>query len=185
MAKLAAAGLVAFVALMATTLENLSLSDLVDQSTMVVRGKVSIGVGEVHDGVILTHYQLSTADVWKGKKSSQVDIYVPGGATGGIRQSVPGAPELVPGVEYVVFLWVGNSGRPQIMGLSQGLFTVSKDVTTGVVYVDRGRVSEMMIDPKTGHPMTDQAVHLKAADLQAFVQKRVVQNQPAGAISSK
>jgi hypothetical protein len=170
--KWAAAMVVFATALEATTLERLSMGDMTDQSTVIVRGTVAGGGGELSGGVIATHYQFSVSEVWKGTAGAKIDIYVPGGTAMGFLQSVPGAPVLSPGVEYVVFLWIGKSGRPQIMGLSQGLFTLTKDPATGSIYLNRGAVSEMMLDSKTGRPVNDENVHIQASTLKSFVQKR-------------
>ena len=165
--------IVAFPAtLAATTLERLSMNDLSDQSTVVVVGKVLNGGGELKDGAVYTHYQLSVSDVWKGSAGSQLDVYVPGGTASGFRQLVPGAPVLTVGSEYVVFLWVGRSGRAQIMGLSQGLFAIAADSASTAKYAERPGVKEMMVDPLTGRPVTDETVRMKAADLKALVRKR-------------
>lgn len=155
----------------ATTLERLSMGDMTDQSTMIVRGKVTGGAGELRNGVIFTHYQFAVSETWKGSAGTKVDIYVPGGTAQGFLQSVPGAPVMTPGIEYVVFLWVGPSGRPQIIGLSQGLFSVVSD-KSGLIYLNRGSVAEMMLDAKTGRPVTDESVHVQASTLKAFVKKR-------------
>jgi len=163
----------------ATTLERLSLGDMTDRSMVVVRGMVTAaGAGELKNGVISTHYQLTVSEVWKGTAPAQVDIYVPGGRAQGFLQSVPGAPVLSPGVDYVVFLWIGPSGRPQIIGLSQGLFTVIAG-RNGSLFLDRGAVAEMMVDSKTGIPVTPQTVHIQAAELKKFVQGRVATIQKA------
>ncbi|HEY3738665.1 MAG TPA: hypothetical protein VGL53_02415 [Bryobacteraceae bacterium] len=155
----------------ATTLERLSMGDMTDQSTMIVRGTVTSSAGELRNGVISTHYQFAVSETWKGSSGTKVDIYVPGGTAQGFLQSVPGAPVLSPGVEYVIFLWTGPSGRPQIIGLSQGLFSVVSD-KSGLVYLNRGSVAEMMIDAKTGRPVTDENVHVPASTLKSFVKKR-------------
>jgi hypothetical protein len=155
----------------ATTLERLSMDSMTDQSMVVVRGRITGGAGELANGAISTHYQFKVTEVWKGSASTSIDVYVPGGAAQGFLQSVPGAPALTTGAEYVLFLWIGPSGRPQIIGLSQGLFSVSR-AKNGSVYLNRGAVTEMMLDPKTGLPVTADTVHVLAADLKAFVQKR-------------
>ena len=39
---------------------------------------------------------------------------------------VAGAPTLRAGREYVLFLWTSRSGLTQLMGMSQGLFSVER-----------------------------------------------------------
>ena len=147
------------------------MSDMTDRSIVVVRATVSGGGGELNNGAISTHYQLKVSEVWKGSAVGTMDVYVPGGTANGLRQLVPGAPVLSVGSEYVVFLWIGRSGRPQIMGLSQGLFTVSKD-STGTLMLERPGVKEVIVDPKTNRPVSDDTMRMRATELQTFVQKR-------------
>ena len=164
---------VAFAAAMAgTTLERLSLTDMTDKSHIVVRATVLGSAAEYTGGVVRTHYHLNVTEVWKGAAATQLDVYVPGGRAGGVRELVPGAPVLDTGAEYVIFLWVGTSGRPQIIGLSQGLFNVVKD-SAGTILLERPGAKESMIDPATGNSVTDQAVRMKAADVKALVKKRI------------
>lgn len=158
--------------LSATTLERLSMNDLALQSHVVVRATVTGGGAEYVNGSVSTRYQLSVAEVWKGAVStSQLDVYVPGGRAGGFRELVPGAPVMNAGSEYVVFLWIGRSGRAQIIGLSQGLFNVTKD-SSGTMVLERAGAKETMIDPATGRSVTDETVRMKASDVKALVKKR-------------
>jgi hypothetical protein len=162
----------------ATTLERLSMNDMTSQSTAIIRATVVSGAGEMESGgVILTHYHLKLTEVWKGTKAGVLDVYVPGGAANGLRQLVPGAPTLTPGAEYLLFLWVGPSGRPQIMGLSQGMFTLTQDPSTSTTYAVRPGADERVVNPKTGQPMSDPMVRMKVQDLKTLVLKFVSATQ--------
>ena len=153
-------------------LSETAIYDLALQSHVVVRATVTSGGAEYVNGSVSTHYQLSVTDVWKGAVSGrQLDVYVPGGRAGGFRELVPGAPVMNTGSEYVVFLWLGKSGRAQIIGLSQGLFNVTKD-SSGAMVLERAGAKETMIDPATGRSVTDETVRMKASDLKALVKKR-------------
>ncbi len=88
-----------------------------------------------------------------------------------MRQSFSGAPKLVPGEEYILFLWTGPSGRTQVIGLSQGVFGLQADGQGGPL-VSRAPSTEAMLDPKTGQLVTDEAVRMKLSDLRARVASR-------------
>ncbi len=159
-------------ALSATTLERLSMTNLALQSHVVVRATVTGAGAEYVNGSVSTHYQLSVSEVWKGAVSvGQLDVYVPGGRAGGFRELVPGAPVMNAGSEYVLFLWIGKSGRAQIIGLSQGLFNVTKD-SIGAMVLERAGAKETMIDPATGRSVIDETVRMKASDVKALVRKQ-------------
>ena len=160
----------------APTLERLAFDDMIDQSTMVVRATVISSSGILQNGAIYTQYELAVTDKFKGGTRA-LKLFVPGGVAGGLRQLVPGAPTLVPGSEYLIFVWIGKSGRPQVIGLSQGLFNLHKDAVTGQWLAERPGVQEMMIDPKTGRPVTDETVRMKLTDIKARVTERIGQTQ--------
>lgn len=157
------AGLAGATVARATTLEKLTLDEMIARSTSIVRGKVIESGGEIFSGMVFTRYRVQISEVWKpgiGIAGSQVDVFVPGGIAGRVRQTVPGAPALDPGTDYVLFLWQGRSGRSQVIGLSQGLFTVRQNAD-GQTLMERPGATEMMIDPKTGLALQDRAVSLR------------------------
>ena len=58
--------------------------------------------------MIYTHYKINVLQQWKGAAQSTMDVLVPGGTANGIRQTYPGAPQLMPGQQYVLFLWTSS-----------------------------------------------------------------------------
>ncbi len=81
---------------------------------------------------------------------------------------VAGAPTLTAGSQYVVFLWTNKSGFTQVIGLSQGLFSVMQDSTGNQVLV-RPAASGQVVD-KSGNLITDQAVTIALSDLRTQIQ---------------
>jgi hypothetical protein len=75
------------------------------------------------------------------------------------------------GAEYVLYLWKSSkTGITHIVGLSQGIFNVTKQAD-GSFQVARDRIGETMLDAN-GHPVRDQAIRMQIADMK---------NQVAGA----
>jgi len=111
----------------AATLETLSLERLVLESTAIVRARASEPRAMRRGPVIYTVYSLSPSEQLKGASIGAPTAAVPGGRIGDAEQHFAGAPELVPGREYLLFLWTGPSGLTQITGLSQGLFELQTD----------------------------------------------------------
>jgi hypothetical protein len=109
----------------ATVLEQLTLAEMSQQSTSIVRAKVTGVSAALKGSDAYTLYQLQIWETWKRGALTPNAVAVPGGVAGGIRQVVPGAPALQPGAEYVLFLWTGRSGLTQIIGLSQGVFRIA------------------------------------------------------------
>jgi hypothetical protein len=142
----------------ATTLEQLSLDEMIRQSRFIVRGTVSGSWTEQRGAMIYTVYRVAVAEQLKGTAQGSVDVAVPGGLFRGGRQVIPGAPGLTPGVEYVIFVWVSPSGLRQIIGLSQGLFDVRLDPAGERVLV-RGPIEADLVDPK-GRAVRDAGLRL-------------------------
>jgi hypothetical protein len=152
--------------LLATTLQQLTLSELAGQSTAIVRGKLQPSYTALRGPVIYTHYSVQVSEVWKGTASSQVDIAVPGGSFNGMHQTYSGAPALVTGQDYVLFLWSSRTGLTQVMGLSQGLFSVN--FVAGVPTVARAASTENVLGPG-GQSINDTNFSMSLASFHANV----------------
>ena len=148
----------------AATLSRLTLDDMINQSTSIVRARISGSYAAQRGQLIYTFYQAQVTGQWKGGIQSAVEIAVPGGTLDGVRQAFPGTPQLTEGKEYVFFLWTSKSGLTQIIGLTQGLFDVTVDAG-GTSTVSRGATSNSMLDPHTGQLVKDQAIQMQIKDL--------------------
>jgi hypothetical protein len=153
----------------ATTLQKLSTDDMIQQSTAIVRVKVTGSNAAFRGKDIYTYYQLQVIENLKATSPQQVTVAIPGGSARGVRQMVPGAPGLVNGQEYVVFLWTSKSGLTQVIGLSQGLFAVTQN-SAGVAVIVRPASVSMMLN-QSGQVVADQAVSMSLIDLRGEIQK--------------
>src|SRR5881397_3849590 len=102
------------------TLERLSLDDVIQKSTDIVRARVVDSYAAFRGSVIYTHWKLQVLDRWKGPEQAALEVLIPGGTANAFHQDVPGAPGLVQGKEYLLFLWTSKSGATYLTGLSQG-----------------------------------------------------------------
>ncbi|SRR5581483_686694 len=153
--------------LSATTLERLTLEEMSQRSTAVVRARIVGAHAAYRETDIYTYVQLQVLETWKSPGHPVVEVAVPGGAVNGVRQIAAGAPELKVGQEYVLFLWTSRSGLTQVIGLSQGVFKISQDAS-GAALAQRPAAAELMLD-RSGHPVKDSVVSLDARDLHARV----------------
>lgn len=148
----------------AATLEYLSMDDMIAKATDVVRCRVSASWAGFkgtpgRGGMIYTHYSAVVLERWKGSPSVTMDVAVPGGTAQGYRQTFTGSPELQSGEEYVLFLWTSRSGVTQILGLTQGLFTINTDAS-GSAVANRAPATEIVVDRSTGRPISDSGFSL-------------------------
>ncbi|HSW49055.1 MAG TPA: hypothetical protein VLH09_02720, partial [Bryobacteraceae bacterium] len=121
--------LVGLIAAPCATMEYLSPDAMIDQSTAIVRAVVLDAGARQHGPMVYTHYKLKILEQLKG--AGPLDIVVPGGAVGSLRQTFAGAPALAKGTEYLLFLWTGSSGLTHVLGFSQGVYRVSVDAGGG------------------------------------------------------
>lgn len=161
----------------ASTLQRLSLNDMIQKSTMIVRGTIQPGaVPALRRSLIYTHYQVSVTTAFKGSPGKTIDVAVPGGALNGTQQMVAGAPTLAPGEDCVLFLWTSKSGLTQVIGLSQGLFNVTTNAQ-GQVMVSRGAISAPMLD-SGGQVVTPSSIQMSLGQLASQIQT-VLAGSPA------
>lgn len=168
-------GLLAASTLPATTLQQLSIAEMIEQSTAIVRARVTGSSTTLRGSDIYTTYQLDAVEILKAPPGTapapgHMQVSVPGGSRGGVRQTVAGAPELRDGQEYVVFLWSSRSGMTQLIGLSQGLFNVREEADGSVVLI-RPAATELMLD-ESGHVVRDQPVSLELPELRERVERQ-------------
>ena len=152
-----------------STLQQLSLDEMIRLSTGIVHGKALKTYSAPRGSIIYTHYQIQTSETLKGPAASQLDIAVPGGAANQLQQTFAGAPTLASGQDYVLFLWTSKSGLTQIIGLSQGLFTVATNAS-GQLVVSRAAATERMVNA-AGQPVNDADMRMSLSELRGRIQK--------------
>jgi len=148
------------------TLERLSLDEMTARSTAIVRARAQASSGVLIGSTIYTRTRFQVLERWKGAEAAEVDVFQPGGTTGGVTQSYIGVPRFSAGQEVVLFLWTGPSGRTQVIGLSQGVFQVERNRSEEAQAV-REPSSEVMLAPGTGERLVDQSIRMPLGRLGA------------------
>jgi hypothetical protein len=152
----------------AATLERLSLDQMAEKATSVVRGDVGQCQAAYRGRIIYTTCRLVMKEILKGQAPQTVSV--PGGVVQGVRQTYAGAPVLAAGEEKVFFLWTGPSGMTQVLGLSQGLLTIEK-AADGKVFAVRAPARDRMLDA-SGRPVADEGVDVPLDELRRVVAAR-------------
>ncbi len=148
----------------AATLERLTMEEMIDLSSAVMRGRVSSSWSQAKGGNLSTVYRIQVTERFKSAAAATIDIILPGGSLNGTRQSFPGVPQLTQGKEYMIFVWTDANGGNHLLGLTQGLFEVPLD-DSGEMLAVRNATSETMLDAKTGRVVQDAPVRMKLRDL--------------------
>jgi len=153
----------------ATTLLKMSMNELILQSSSIVRAKITgsrtVAVGKD----IFTYYQLQVSDTLKKGAILPAEFAVPGGTYGSFRQFGIGSPVFTDGQEYVLFLWTSRSGMTQVIGLTQGMFNLTRD-SSGATVLNRPAIADQMLD-KSGKKVTDAPVTMKWSELRDLIVK--------------
>ena len=85
-----------------------------------------------------------------------------------MRQSFSGVPQFQAGDEYVFFLWTGKTGATQVLGLTQGLFSVASGSAADPV-ATRSASHEVMLERGTGKQVKDQVLTMHLSELRARI----------------
>jgi hypothetical protein len=112
----------------ATVLIPADLGELSRDALAIARGRVAaLDTQWTEDrGTIETIVTLEVESYLKGSLGSTLRFRVPGGALGRFRSIVVGAPEFAVDQRVVVFLGARGPSVPHVLGLSQGVFRLSR-----------------------------------------------------------
>ena len=144
---------------------------MAQQSTEIVRGRVVSATPEQRNGLIYTRSSFQVLERWKGAAAATVEISVPGGKLGKLHQTIAGAPELAVGSEYVLFLWTGPNGVTQVIGLTQGVFSLTATAGGQARVAARSAASGAAMLDSAGKPVADTPVTMTLADLDLAIRK--------------
>jgi hypothetical protein len=150
------------------TLQQLSMNDLIVKSTAIVHGKVSASSAAFFNKIIYTHYTVQVSERLKGSNQTSIDVVVPGGTVGNLRQTFAGTPTFNVGDDYVFFLWTSRAGLTQVLGLTQGLFSVAQDGSSDPV-TTRIASHETMLNATSGQQVKDQTLTMKLSQLRTLI----------------
>ena len=109
----------------ATTVERLSLDDMVHKAHVIVHGRVlsSSTHWSSDHRLILTTTTIQVQETLKGQQARMIEVITIGGKVGDLTLVVPGMPSFEAGEDGVFF--VENVGAfKTILGLGQGKFSV-------------------------------------------------------------
>ena len=163
----------------AVTLEKLSLEEMIDPSTLIVRGTIG-GSAPSHDGQLIeTVYRVKVSEFLKGSPapsrnstdSGEILVSLPGGVADGVQQTIAGVPKLETDREYVLFLWRSGSGRLLLVGMSQGLLRIHR--SNGRVTAERPPIDGTMLDRSSGKAVRDSGLGMRLPALKEAVSRRV------------
>lgn len=121
----------------ATTVVPLSFEQLVSESSAVVYGRVSDVRSQwtADRRFIESVVSIDVIKEMKGGAGSTIAFTVPGGQVGRYLNVIPGAPTFTTGDLAVFFLTEHGPRLPVTTGLTQGIYRVRRDTSSGAMLV--------------------------------------------------
>jgi hypothetical protein len=121
----------------ATTIAPLSFEQLVSGSSAVVYGRVTDVRSQwtADRRFIESVVSIEVIKGMKGGAGETISFTVPGGQVGRYLNVIPGAPMFSPGDRAVFFLTAHGPRLPVTTGLTQGIYRVQRDATSGAMVV--------------------------------------------------
>lgn len=117
----------------ATVVIPIEFRELVTTSPVILHGRVTDARSAFVDErrSVETFVTVTVDEYLKGNLGDHVTFMVPGGEIGRYRTVFVGAPEFHEGDEVVLFLKTPAGRLPFVVGLSQGVFRVLPDASSG------------------------------------------------------
>ena len=121
----------------ATTVVPLSFEQLVNESSAVVFGRVADVRSQwtADRRFIESVVSIEVLKGMKGGAGETLAFTVPGGQVGRYLNVIPGAPVFTPGDLAVFFLTTRGPRLPVTTGLTQGIYRVRRDASSGALLV--------------------------------------------------
>jgi hypothetical protein len=142
----------------ATTLVHMSLEQLSQASTDIVRGHVVYQESswDAFHKLMLTVTQVAIEQRMKGQAPELIEIEQPGGKIGNVRLYVPGTVHFLPGAKYLLFVEPARTApsRYLVVGMTQGAYRIYQDAAIGEERVLRP-LGRMFYGPGTASSQTE------------------------------
>jgi hypothetical protein len=142
----------------ATTLVHMSLEQLSQAASDVVRGQVidQTSSWDASHKLIRTVTRVAVERRMKGQAPDLIEVEQPGGKIGNLRVYVPGTVHLLPGAKYLLFVEPAQAIPSQylVVGMAQGAYRIYRDAVTGQERVIRP-LGRMFYGPGAGPPQTE------------------------------
>jgi hypothetical protein len=141
--------LVAAALAQATTLERLSLGELVAASNAVARVRCLGRESRWEGGEIWTFTSFEVFETMKGAVPRLITVRLPGGKVGHLVSKVDGVPRFQPGEEAFLFLERTRAGDFAVTTWVQGTFRIHRNAHTGRESVTQDSSAFAVFDPAT------------------------------------
>ena len=154
----------------ATSVPSLSLEALIDQSEVIVHGRVARSWPAWDGGhkYIWTHHLIEVIDPLRGAVAGSVVASEPGGELDGIGMNFSGALSYAAGEETIVFLYKTPIGYWRATGYGQGKYSITPEMRVranlkGLDLLKRGPVRGVALSALDGMTVSDFKARVREA----------------------
>jgi len=113
----------------ATTVESLSLDEMIERASFIFIGKAGEARAEwnADHTRIYTYVRFDVERYLKGGAGGrELTLRVPGGQVGEFAALMPGAPQFTPGEDVLLFCSGAQARVPTVLGLALGKFAITR-----------------------------------------------------------
>jgi hypothetical protein len=135
--------------LRATTLLRMSVAQMAQRATLIVRARCRANSAGWDAGEIWTLTDFEIVAVWRGSAPARITVRLLGGTAGNLTSSVSGVPRFRPGEEVVLFLEPTPRGDYSVLSWEQGTFRIRRDHVTHEEIVTRDASPFVTFNPLT------------------------------------
>jgi hypothetical protein len=144
-----------------TTFIRMSIEQLAQQASLIVRARCTGSMVESRGGEIWTITFFEVTEMWKGQAPRVARVRLLGGRTTQFTSHVAGVPHFRVGEDVILFLDAQPGGEYSILTWQQGTFRVHRnpaqagDAQSETVSQDTGGYQSMRPTSATGTPLLD------------------------------
>lgn len=144
--------------LVAATVPQMELEEVVERSPRIVQGRIvrTWAAWDAAHQAIWTHAEVSVKRDLRGNAGATITISELGGVVDGIEMHAPGAPKLEVGEDVVLFSYATPGGMWRLRGWGQGKYRVEKD-SAGRQVVRRETSGAKFVKPDGGPAIAAQS----------------------------
>jgi hypothetical protein len=156
-----------------TTFARLSISQMSQRASAIVRAQcVASTVVEV-SGEIWTLTTFDVQEIWRGAAPSRITVRLLGGTSGNLTSHVAGIPRFRPGEQVILFLspmkHFSGPGEFSVVSWQQGTFRIQRDRGTGEELASQDTGGYFTFDPVSHRFSANGAVRMPVALFHAQV----------------
>ena len=159
-----------------TTFARLSISQMTQAASAIVRARCVANSAVEVSGEIWTLTTFDVQETWRGALPARITVRLLGGTSGNLTSHVAGIPRFRPGEQVILFLArtkhflaTTNGGDFSVVSWQQGTFRIQRDRGTGEELASQDTGAYITFDPASRRFLANGAIRMPVALFHAQV----------------